>query len=130
MSQISGVRVKNLRCFGDTGFIDLRPITILVGKNSAGKSTFARLFPLLRQSAEEDKRSPILWYGRLVDFGSFPVALNRTAKEKRISLEFKIELKPSKEPTRLKSSYWNLRPQTRLSEGETLQLSVEVNLDY
>lgn len=70
MTQISGVRIKNLRCFGDTGFIDLRPITILVGKNSAGKSTFARLFPLLRQSAEEDKRSPILWYGRLVDFGT------------------------------------------------------------
>lgn len=130
MSQINSVRVKNLRCFADTGFIDLRPITILVGKNSAGKSTFARLFPLLRQSAEEDKRSPILWYGRLVDFGSFPVAINRTAREKRISLGFKIVLKSPKVKQRTAAQPWSIRNQSRVIESEEIPLTIEINLDY
>jgi AAA15 family ATPase/GTPase len=52
--------VKNLRCLIDTGQIPIKPITILVGRNSSGKSTFLRAFPLLRQSVENPRRSPIL----------------------------------------------------------------------
>jgi hypothetical protein len=75
MAFVQALRVKNLRSLKDSGFISLKPITVLVGKNSAGKSTFARVFPLLRQSAEESKRTPLLWYGRLVDFGSIADAI-------------------------------------------------------
>ena len=35
-----GVQFKNFRCFRDTGRIPIRPITILVGKNSSGKTSF------------------------------------------------------------------------------------------
>jgi hypothetical protein len=34
------IRLKNFRCFQDTGEIEIKPITFLVGKNSAGKTTF------------------------------------------------------------------------------------------
>src|SRR5262249_49786416 len=54
--------VKNLRCLTDTGLVPIRPITVLVGRNSSGKSTFLRAFPLLRQSVETERKSPILWY--------------------------------------------------------------------
>jgi len=91
MSKIDAIRLKNLRCFEDTGFLDLKPITILVGRNSAGKSTFARMFPLLRQSAEEDKRSPILWFGKLVDFGSFSTAIKKGTENKEISISFRFQ---------------------------------------
>jgi len=65
------IRIKNFRSFKDTGFIDIKPITILIGKNSAGKSSFIRTFPMLKQSVEEKTRSPILLYGNYVDFGSY-----------------------------------------------------------
>ena len=71
MLRLKGFGVRNLRALHDTGIIDLKPITILVGKNSAGKSSFARILPLLKQSAEKRKQGPLLWFGRLVDFGSF-----------------------------------------------------------
>jgi hypothetical protein len=48
------------------------------------------VFPLLRQSAEATKRGPILWWGRLADYGSFDNAVNRYADEKTIGLDFKI----------------------------------------
>jgi predicted ATPase len=72
---IKSLRVTNLRSIADSGFVNLRKINVLIGKNSSGKSTFLRIFPLLRQSVEVKTRSPILWYGRLVDFGSFETAL-------------------------------------------------------
>lgn len=90
MISVNSFRIHNLRSLEDSGDIELKPITILVGRNSSGKSTLARVFPLLRQSAEATKRGPILWWGRLVDFGSFDNALNRYAKEKTIGLDFKI----------------------------------------
>lgn len=90
MSEAVALRVKNLRSLKDTGFIELRPITILVGRNSAGKSTFARILPLLRQTSEVRKRSPILWWGRLVDFGSFADSVNRSSSPREIELGFRV----------------------------------------
>jgi AAA15 family ATPase/GTPase len=65
------VRLKNFRSLVDTGDVELRPITILVGQNSSGKSTFARFFPLLRQSLLTRSQAPLLWFGDDVDFGNF-----------------------------------------------------------
>ena len=61
MSQLNSIRIQNLRSLTDTTTIQLKPLTVLVGKNSVGKSTFARTFPLLRQTCEAQKKSPILW---------------------------------------------------------------------
>lgn len=92
MSVIEAISLKNLRALEDTGFIELKPITLLVGKNSVGKSTFARVFPLLRQSIEENRKAPLLWWGKYVDFGTFSDAVNRSSKEKEIKLGFKFSI--------------------------------------
>lgn len=81
-------RVKNLRSLKDTGTVKLSPITILLGENSSGKSTFLRTFPLLKQSAETTTRSSILWFGKYVDFGDFDQALIRKQGEKEIVFSF------------------------------------------
>lgn len=84
--------VRNLRSFGaNSPAIPIKPINILVGKNSCGKSTFLRTFPLLRQSIQVDTKTPILWFGSLVDFGDFDTALH-DAGGKSISFEFNAVL--------------------------------------
>ncbi|MBK7918403.1 MAG: AAA family ATPase [Chloroflexi bacterium] len=82
------INIQNLRCLEDTGKIELKPITVLLGQNSSGKSTFLRFFPLLRQSAESTTKGPILWYGGLTDFGSFSAALNRYSMKQVIKFGF------------------------------------------
>lgn len=68
---------KNFRSLKDIDEIQLSPITILVGKNSSGKSTLIRSFPLLKQTVVTRKNEPILWYDKdFVDFGSFKESLN------------------------------------------------------
>lgn len=91
MFSLKAVRTKNLRSISDSGFVELKPITILVGRNSSGKSTFARLLPLLRQSAEAVTRSPLLWYGRFVDFGTISDALGKNSQSKTVELGYRFE---------------------------------------
>lgn len=88
-----GFGVKNLRCLTDTGIVALKPITLLVGKNSSGKSTFLRAFPLLRQSVENPRSSPILWNHKdYVDFGSIEHAINARATDRSVSFVFAADL--------------------------------------
>jgi predicted ATPase len=85
--------VKNLRCLADTGLVPIRPITVLVGRNSSGKSTFLRAFPLLRQSVETARNSPILWYHeRYVDFGSLADAANNELREPSVTFQFRLRV--------------------------------------
>lgn len=85
------LRLKNFRSLVDTGDLELRPLTILVGSNSSGKSSFLRFFPLLRQTAESGSRSPLLWCGNLVDFGDFMSAARRHKPILPIGVEFEID---------------------------------------
>jgi predicted ATPase len=85
------LRIKRLRSLSDTQEIQISPITVLLGRNSSGKSTFLRTFSLLKQSVESRTTGPILWYGRLVDFGSFEEAHQHGSSE-GIEFDFGFKL--------------------------------------
>lgn len=86
------VRVRNLRSLADTGEISLSPLlTLLVGENSSGKSTFIRFFPLLRQSTETPTSNGLLLRGA-VDYGLFHTALKKGAHPAEISFGFGLTL--------------------------------------
>jgi len=87
---MDAIRIENLRSLTDTGFVELKPLTLLVGENSSGKSSFLRFFPLLRQSLEDRGPDPISWYGRLVDFGSFEEAVERKSGNEEITFHFRM----------------------------------------
>ncbi|MEX8192357.1 DUF3696 domain-containing protein [Comamonas guangdongensis] len=90
MAILKNIKIQNLRSLRDVGEVPISKITVLLGKNSVGKSTFARIFPLLRQSVESKKRSPILWFGDYVDFGSLEQAISRGEKEISLGFNFSI----------------------------------------
>lgn len=83
--------VRNLRRLKDLPAFEIRPITILVGRNSSGKSTYLRSLPLLRQSMITRTSSPILWYGDSVDFGSFDKSVFDSDAAKNIVFNFGID---------------------------------------
>jgi len=96
---MDSIRVKNLRCLVDSGDIPIKPLTILVGANSTGKSTFLRVFPLLRQSVETPTDNPILWYGQkgYVDFGTIKEALRDSAQAISFGFNFTLSNKSADE---------------------------------
>ncbi len=84
---IKFIRIENLRSLKDTGFVELRPLTLLLGANSSGKSTFLRSFPLFTQSVNKKLRGALSWFDdSLVDFGDFMkqrLIIKRKKMEKR-----------------------------------------------
>ena len=79
------IKIKNLRALKETPEVSLSPLTILLGKNSIGKSSFLRTFPLFKQSISVNRSEPLLWYSpELVDFGSFEESVYKNKKDATI----------------------------------------------
>ncbi|EIO5099442.1 AAA family ATPase [Vibrio parahaemolyticus] len=103
---MEAIRIRNLRSFIDNnddsddciGFVDIKPITVFVGKNSCGKSTLLRTFPLLKQSIASNTTGPILWYGDYVDFGSFSQAISNRSSNEKIYFDFKTKIGNESQP--------------------------------
>ena len=90
------IQIKNICSLKDTGLITLRPINVLVGNNSSGKSTFLRTFPLIKQSISKYTDGPILWAGDVddyVDFGSFKETITNDKCSDSIELTFVFDRK-------------------------------------
>ncbi|OMG62002.1 hypothetical protein AUR61_018540 [Stutzerimonas balearica] len=99
MQEILSLGARQLRSFGkEQTPIPIKPINIFVGKNSCGKSTFLRAFPLLRQSIQANTKSPILWFGDLVDFGDFDTAVHDGAEEISFDFETMLEISDNENP--------------------------------
>jgi len=90
---IKYIRIENLRSLKDTGFVELRPLTLLLGANSSGKSTFLRSFPLFTQSVNKKLRGALSWFDdSLVDFGDYDTAINNQAKNAGEKIRFSYKL--------------------------------------
>ncbi|MGL6314783.1 AAA family ATPase [Vibrio sp. WXL103] len=92
---LKSLRVRNFRSFSNSdanAFVDIKPLTVLLGKNSSGKSSFLRAFPLLRQSVEKETTGPVLWFGSYVDFGAFSEVKNNDIEDDEIYFDFKLKL--------------------------------------
>lgn len=88
------LRLKNFRCLEDTGDVEIKPLTFLVGANSSGKSSFLKFFPLLRQSVRVRKKGVLLWNYHDVDLRDFHNTLREGAEN--IIIDFVISVLPLK----------------------------------
>lgn len=86
------IRLKNYKCFEDTGNLELKPLTFLVGSNSSGKSSFLEFFPLFQQSMFTSRDGVFLWVGNNVDLNDFQTVV-RNGKG-QITVEFELDRIP------------------------------------
>ncbi len=92
---LTSMRLKNFKCWQDTGDVELAPLTLLFGANSSGKSSLIQALLLLKQSANSRDRKQILNFGSKDDpvrLGSFENVIIDGDITK--SLEFALEWKP------------------------------------
>lgn len=123
--KVISFRARNFRGFIDTGPIVQKPINLLIGRNSIGKSSYARIFPLFRQGIGINKRSPLIWNGSLVDYGSFNDVISRYTDEKHIEFQFRI--KPSAINTR-KNIYTN-QTSTNILYSDSITVKIKMSCD-
>lgn len=68
--KIKSISFENYKAFSEKQTIQLKPITILIGKNSSGKSSIAKLFPLLENSLSGKIEEPLLLKNNGVELGA------------------------------------------------------------
>ena len=81
-------RLTNFKAFGETVTIPIRPLTLIFGANSSGKSSIFQSMLLLKQTLEEAKNpnTALLPRGSLVDLGTYRDFVHR--HETRRDFEF------------------------------------------
>lgn len=84
---MDSIRLKNYRCFDDTGYVDIKPITMLLGANSSGKSSFLKFLPLLKQSVGVGTKGSFLWNSDDVDFNNFQNTIKDGSDEMVVSMQ-------------------------------------------
>ena len=87
------IRIRNFRSIVDSVDIKINKINILLGRNSSGKSSFVRIFPMLRATVKHELRGPVLWFDDNYDFGSFGNTLCRHRPDGEDFIMFGFEWK-------------------------------------
>jgi len=67
--KIKSLSFNNYKAFLNQQTIEIRPITVLIGKNSSGKSSIAKLFTLLENSLSRNIKEPLLYNNNGVVIG-------------------------------------------------------------
>lgn len=87
------IGIENFKAFGKMQRIPLKPITLLYGPNSSGKSSLMQALLLLKQTLEEsgDDKIVLLLKGNLVDLGGYQEFINGhdMKKDFNLSISFK-----------------------------------------
>jgi predicted ATPase len=77
---IKSITFEKYKSFKDKTTLDIKPITILVGPNSSGKSSLAKLFGLLNQSLIQGKKDELFVFnGKNVDLNDFKSISHRNS---------------------------------------------------
>lgn len=103
---IKTLRLRNFKAFEDTGYIELKPITVLAGPNSAGKSTVLQSLLLLKQTLESG--SPDLELnldGRFLQFSGLDELTFGKPPLEECSISYEIEIE-SQMPARVVPDYY------------------------
>jgi predicted ATPase len=87
-------QLKNFKAFADTGPLPIRPITLIYGPNSAGKSSIIQSLMLLKQTLEEaeDSETVLLPKGKLVDLGNYREFVHLHEIERNFSVKFQLDI--------------------------------------
>lgn len=68
--KLVGLGIENFRIFKDFQFFNIKPITLLTGTNSAGKSTFGKALLMLKQSFETKALNSLVLNSSATNLGS------------------------------------------------------------
>jgi len=88
---IHSITIKNFKSLSSPFEIPIKPILLLVGPNSSGKSSFIQVLLLFKQTIDSrDMENPLLLNGKYVSLGAFDDIIFGHDKNLKFEVEFKI----------------------------------------
>ena len=93
MTIVSAVRLANFKAFGPSQRVPLRPITLLFGANSSGKSSILHAMALAHHAVEtgdlDTQRTSV--GGESVDLGGFRQYVHRGQLDSQVEMAFEVD---------------------------------------
>ncbi len=90
---IDSVRLKNFKCFADSGPIPFAPLTVIFGRNNTGKSSILQSLLLLRQTLESPEYGPRLdLRGPHYPAGSYADIVHQHKTKQHVSMKFDVSV--------------------------------------
>src|SRR5688572_30499939 len=87
------VRWKNFKGYKDTGWIKIKPITILLGSNNSGKTNFLAPLLLMNQTINsKDGVSPLILKGDIYDGGNYQEIVKDYITENEIFFGYRYHI--------------------------------------
>jgi len=93
---ITAIHIENFKGIRDRVKIDLKPITLLFGPNSAGKSTIVQAIHYAREVLERQNLDPdqTLMGGDRVDLGGFQNLVHNHDLNREVCLRLEYDIQP------------------------------------
>ena len=124
---LTRIKPKNFRAFREEIDVRIRPITILIGRNSAGKSTLIKFLLMLQQTLESSEGDFFATEGRHVSLGTFKDLKNSLSRSN--SFQFTLELKTNDLPDpaiqQIREELKQSKPVKSL-EGDVTELNIKL----
>lgn len=97
--RLRSIELENFRGIGSTQKIELKPITLLFGANSAGKSTIIQALHYLREILERKNVDPDLTIaGGAIDLGGFSSLVHNHELDKAIRIKVDLDVSDEEGP--------------------------------
>lgn len=117
------LRLSNFRAFDREVTVRFRPITILIGRNNAGKSSVIQFLLMLQQSLSLDSTSFLAPSGEKVRLGLFSEIRNVKSRKKNLSFSLRA-IDPDRPGDAL-----SLYPEAqRLGSGQPLRYTIDASV--
>ncbi|MBD1936492.1 AAA family ATPase [Microcoleus sp. FACHB-68] len=99
---LENISLKNFKAFSSLEDLDIKPITILSGTNSCGKSSLLQSILLLKQTLESQSlNQTLLLNGRFVRLGTFENIIFQKKPENKVELKFSFAIRREDFPKNL-----------------------------
>ena len=118
--KLNRVEIENFKGIGKRQAIDLKPITLLFGPNSAGKSTILQALHYMREILERQNPDPDRTIaGGLIDLGGFKSLVHNHELDRDIRIKLVVDLSDEQEIDRLP-----INSEVRLGDPEFADLGI------
>lgn len=88
---ITNISLRNFRGFESEISVRVRPITVLIGRNSSGKSSLMKFLQMLRQTLESQSDEFFVTDGKYVQLGNWTSLKNSRCQERYFQFSIDVE---------------------------------------
>ena len=105
--RLTAIELENFKGIGERVRVELKPITLLFGANSAGKSTMLQALQYVREVLERRNANPdrTLYGGDFVDLGGFRNLVHGRQLSRRITIKLDLAMNSATLPDLMPESF-------------------------